>query len=991
MKTNADSIRPLAMLLTLTLLLGSLTIQLPKAAAENIQSAFSEKTPSAFSDAPLSANESELDVSYDKTPLVFEENRGQADARVKFAARAGSYTLYLTPSEVVFTLQAAASKTQVSFKHKAQRTKFKDQQSDVLRMQFVGAASNAGITGVDKQVGTTNFYRGKNAKNWKTRIPNFAGVKYKSIYEGVDLVFYGKERALEYDFTVAPNADAGQIRLAFDGADKLSLDGAGNLLVKTAHAEITQAAPFMYQEVGGQKQKVAGRFILRGEREVGFEIGEYDRSRPLVIDPALTYLTYMGGTAFDEASDVKVDANGNAYVVGSTNSLDFPTPGSRTADDKAAVYVAKIDPTGSRFLYITFLDGSEDDTSIALALSAQNEVYIGGDTESHDFPVTSGAFDTDYRFNVDAFVAKLNAEGVLVYATFYGGIGAEDLADIAVDASGKAYFVGDTLSTTGNFPLKNQYQNCGRLVFPISANSIDPFLGVLNADGSDLTYSTCFGGSGYSGVDSDSAFGVAVDAANNAYITGETGQNNFPTKNAIQASNAGGFDGFVAKLNPALSGDASLIYSTYLGGSGTDEGISIAVSASGSAYVTGQTGSINFPLKNALRSTNQVNEAFVTVLDPNGTLVNSTFLGGNGDDIGNSIVLGNGGTVYVGGSTKSSNFPLATPFLSTRSGSSDGFVTKLRLTGEATGISSSTLLGGNGLDGVLDIALSGAHIIAVGNTASNNLPTVSPNPIFGPIKATSNASLTNLDGFVAKILDTRKDTVGVFHPTNTVFSLKNTLSGGGADITVDRGAAGDVPVAGDFNGDGIDTVSTFNNGTWTIRNFNVQNGGYVSSTIVSSFGQAGDLPVTGDWDGDGLDSLGVFRPSTRQFFLSNDVINPAVDFAIVFGLDGDLPVAGDWNGDGIDSVGVFRPSQGTFFLTNQNIPKPSVNLTAFFGTAEDLPVAGDWDGNGKDTIGVWRPSTTTFFLSDDNVNVLTPFVFGAQGDKPVAGDWDGKP
>lgn len=381
----------------------------------------------------------------------------------------------------------------------------------------------------------------------------------------------------------------------------------------------------------------------------------------------------------------------------------------------------------------------------------------------------------------------------------------------------------------------------------------------------------------------------------------------------------------------------------------------------------------------------------MTILNPNGTLANSTFLGGNGEDVANSIVLGNGGTVYVGGATSSSNFPLATPFQATRSGNSDGFITKLRFTGEATGISSSTLLGGNGFDSVFDLALSGAHIIAVGNTGSNNLPTLSPNPIFGPIKATSDASSTNPDGFVAKILDTRKDTVGVFNPTNTIFSLRNTLTGGAADITVDRGAAGDIEVVGDFNGDGIDTVSTFNNGTWTIRNFNVQSGGYQSSTIISLFGQAGDLPVVGDWDGDGLDSLGVFRPSTRQFFLSNEIVNSAVDFAILFGLAGDLPVAGDWDGDGINSVGVFRPSQGAFFLTNQNIAKPPVNISSLFGTAEDLPVAGDWNGDGKDSIGVWRPSVTTFFLSDDNVSVLTPFVFGAQGDKPVAGDWDGKP
>jgi hypothetical protein len=418
-KKIAYSIRPIALLLTLTLLLGSLTIHMPKAAAEKIQNAISEQTPSAIPEASVSANESglSLSASYGKTPLVFEENQGQTDAQVKYVTRGNGYALYLTQSEAVFTLQTtapekrspAAAKHQALSENKAQSAKTKDRQSDVLRMQFVGAASNAKLAGVDKQAGTTNFYAGKTAKNWKTEIPSFAGVKYTNIYDGVDLVFYGKERQLEYDFVVAPNADAQTIRLAFDGADKLSLDDAGNLIVKTAHAEIKEAAPFIYQEIAGQKQTIAGRFVLRGTCEVGFEVGEYDHSKPLVIDPALTYLTYMGGTAIDEANDVKVDTSGNAYLVGSTNSLDFPTPGSRTADNLAAVYVAKVDPTGSRFLYLTFLDGSDDDTSKALALSAQNEVFVGGDTGSSDFPVTSGAFDTNYRSGLDGFVAKLNA------------------------------------------------------------------------------------------------------------------------------------------------------------------------------------------------------------------------------------------------------------------------------------------------------------------------------------------------------------------------------------------------------------------------------------------------------------------------------------------------------------------------------------------------------------------------------------------------------
>jgi hypothetical protein len=711
-----------------------------------------------------------------------------------------------------------------------------------------------------------------------------------------------------------------------------------------------------------------------------------------VIDPALDYLTYIGGTAFDNTFEIATDASLNAYITGTTESLDFHGE-VRGARDSTGVYAAKINADGTAFVYITILEGSDDDTGFGIAVDSSNNAYLAG-VASRYFPTTSGAYDTVHGTlnDGDAFVAKLNASGNISYASYLGGSGEERGLDVAIDSSGKAYVVGDTFSSTA-FPKKNEFQGCG-VALPASTNSVDAFLTVFNASGSDITYSTCIGVGGFASTGfEDSAFSVAVDASNNAYVTGFTGgAGSFPTKNAAQPNEGGGKDAWVTKFNPSASGDASVVYSTYLGGSGTEFGNAIAVTPAGVASVTGVTGSVNFPLQNAFDSTNQINEAFVAQYNAAGTKLNSTFLGGADQDEGINIAVGNGGTIYVTGSTLSNNFPTATPFQAARRGVRDAFVAKVRFgSGSNPGVSSASYLGGNGNDKGNGIAVRGNFIFVSGQTESSNLLTTA-----GVIKQTSAADATNPDGFVAKILDSRKDTIGAFDPVNTLFSLRNTLTAGPADITVDRGIVGDLPVAGDFNGDGIDSVSTFNNGVWKISNANVFVGGYPVAPFTVNFGQAGDLPVVGDWNNDGIDTVGVYRPSVGDFFLSNAVVsstttNPLVDLQIDFGAAEDLPVAGDWNADGFDSVGVFRPSVGTFFLTDDLIAAAQVSVTAVFGANGDLPVAGDFDGNGVDSIGVWRPSTLEFFLTNNNSAIANQFVFGASNNRPVIGDWDGKP
>ncbi|MEO7507140.1 MAG: SBBP repeat-containing protein, partial [Pyrinomonadaceae bacterium] len=617
-----------------------------------------------------------------QSPLLFEQNQGQSDRTAKFIARGNGYTLYLTRTEAVFSLKAPFTRTRYQNLEAESKgmTAPDASQNDILRMSFTGANRRPAVSGETEAITKSNYYRGSTRIE---NIPNYRSVNYSDLYDGVDAVFYGDEaNQLEYDFVIAPNADANQIQLTFQGAECLAIDGEGDLAIKTAQAEFIQPKPFAYLEIDGQRHEVPSRYVLTNDSTVKFELGPYDHSKQLVIDPKVSYSTYLGGTgnAIDVVQSIKVDAAGNVYATGGTESSNFPTLNPRTSDGSVAVFIAKISPNGQTLLYTTFLDGSGDDgfgeffhgdRGNDLALDASGNVYVAGQTESDDFPISTNAYQT-YRacnrtfgicaYPEEAFVTKLSPTGTMIYSTYLGGRNTDFANGIAVDSAGKAYVTGGTSSGL-TFPKKNEYEGTG-----ISGALADGFLTVFTADGSDITYSTGLGGN-----NRDDCNDIAIDSSNNVYITGETeSDGQFPVKNAFQGLSGGGIDAFVAKFNPSLSGEASLIYSTFLGGAGTDEGLGIAVDAAGSAHVTGSTGSFNFPLQVPIRSTNQINEAFVTVLDPSGiSLDASTFLGGSGQDRGNDIEVDAFGNIYVTGNTTSSDFPLALPFQSTLAGGQD--------------------------------------------------------------------------------------------------------------------------------------------------------------------------------------------------------------------------------------------------------------------------------------------------------------------------------
>ncbi|MFY9822556.1 MAG: SBBP repeat-containing protein [Thermoanaerobaculia bacterium] len=687
---------------------------------------------------PGSPTQARVAEAYGRLPLSFEANEGQVDKPVKFLSRGQGYTLFLTPAEAVLSLRGPRHETAL------------------VHMQMAGGQRAQRVVGLDPQVTQSNYFLGNDPSRWHTGVSHYARVRYEDVYPGIDLVYRGNQRQLEYDFVIAAGADPGRIRLAFQGVDALKIGAQGELVVHTAQGDLVQQPPVLYQEAEEKRQPVEGHYVLRTGHQVGFAVGRYDRSRPLIIDPVLTYSTFLGDSGDDEIRALAVDAAGNVYVTGLTTSTTFPgvngssiQPAHGVNSGFADVFVTKINPTGTAILYSTFLGGSATEWGFAIAVDAAGNAYITGYTRSTTFPgVNAGSLQPTYGGgDSDVFVTKINPTGTaIVYSTFLGGSDAEWGVSIAVDGAGNAYVTGFTNSIT--FPGVN-----GSSIQPTNAGgttSADAFVTKINPGGTAIVYSTFLGGSG-----TEAAYAIAVDGAGNAYVTGETHSATFPGVNgsSIQPANGGGSDAFVTKINPA---GTAIVYSTFLGGSLDDSGRAIAVDSAGSAYVTGQATSPTFPgvngnsLQPANGGGNWPGDAFVTKLNPAGTaIVYSTFLGGSGidGDGGFGIAVDSAGNAYLTGETASTTFPgvNATSIQPANAGGgADAFVTKINPTGSA--IVYSTFLGGSGGDAGLGIAVDGAgNTYVAGNTTSTTFTGVD-----GSSLQPANGGGAD-DGFVTKI------------------------------------------------------------------------------------------------------------------------------------------------------------------------------------------------------------------------------------------------
>jgi beta-propeller repeat-containing protein len=628
---------------------------------------------------------------YTKLPLSFEPNVGQADPRIRFLARGPGYGAFFTGTEIHFSFQTQETTVSNDLRvHKLAQHKGpsgRGTRSTTFRMSFVNASPNAKLVGLDELPGKSNYLIGNDRAKWRTNIRNYGRVKCHDVYPGVDLLYYGNQRQLEYDLVVAPGADPNQIRLAFDGVRAMRVEsGTGDLLLETgAGQELRHARPNIYQQIGTRRVAVAGNYQILDEQTVAFAVTEYDQAQSLVIDPTVVFTTFITGNSADVPVGVAADNSGNSYITGFTISTDFPMVGGLPALSKDCdlfdaigfncnfrAFVAKLSPTGT-LLFSTFFGGEGFDLPKAIAVDLTG-IFITGRTNSLDFG--SGQYAYGSSSDGNAFVAKLTLNGeVLSWAIRFGGVGGSNEANaIALDSSHAAYVAGKSCAV--DFPTSQYFSttlqpwqkayggDCDAFVV-----KVDPY-GFLNGG-----YSTYVGGSSF-----DEALAIGVDSQGYAVITGDTCSPNFPNFNApargfpgngcTQPGQTGGNTAFVTKILPNGSGG---LYSVFLGGTKTsdvipaDYGNGIFVDAIGNAYVTGNTISPNFYTSSAPFNVIQPTKpacpyaictsAFVANISPLGTVRLSTYLGGNSSTVGEKIVVNSTGQIYVAGNTAATNLP----------------------------------------------------------------------------------------------------------------------------------------------------------------------------------------------------------------------------------------------------------------------------------------------------------------------------------------------
>jgi uncharacterized repeat protein (TIGR01451 family) len=776
-----------------------------------------------------------------KLPLRFEENQGQTDSQVKYLAHGNGYTLFLTPTAMAVQLKAAGVPNL----------------SPVLQMRLPGSNAKASLEARDRLPGTTNYFIGNDPGKWHSGVPGYAQIAYRDVYPGIDVVYRGTQRQLEFDFIVRPGSKPDSIRLAFDGADKLSVDGQGNVRLEAGEGHLILHKPVLYQESAQGRIPIEGRFVRAGNTEIAFSVAKYDDSKPLVVDPALeiAYATFFGGSGDEAAFGIAVDGGGNAYIAGTTSSAtDFPTLNAAHGTyggGSSDYFVTKFNSTGSALVYSTYLGGSGNETpnpgiigGIAnytgiLAVDPSGNAYVTGYTTSANFPTTTNAYSQTLAGTAtqDAFVTELSASGSsLLYSTYLGDtIGASYALGIAVDNAGNAYITGLTISNT--LPVtSNAYSTSGVTFGNFFLGFLSKFNTTLSGTAS-LAYSSYIGGSNNEGVS------VAVDNSGNAYVGGElfvvsgSGAGTIPTVNSIQSSSGGGQDGFVEKFNTTAT--FPLVWSTYIGGSGVDYVQKVALDTTG-VYLAGSTSSTNFitttgAFQTAYGGGQGTGDGFVTKLSLDGqTRLYSTYIGGTGADQIFDMAIDSLRNVYLTGRTQSPNFPQINN-LPPPANQASQFVLELNAAGNA--LTYSTVLGGDPQIQSLAADPSGnVYITGQASTATGLLPT------FGAYQSTLKGSS---DAFLAKLTigGSGALAIGAVSPTRGGSSdfIRVTVQGFGiaAGATLNLASIG-----GTISGSGASTApdgssitALFNlvGATQTVYNVTIMNPSGATATLPMAF------------------------------------------------------------------------------------------------------------------------------------------------------------
>ena len=720
---------------------------------------------------------------YKNLPLSFEANRGQASSTTQFLARGKGYTIELQPGVTKLSLGAAGGKGASQFKIELAN----------------GRAVKA--EGTEALAGTVNYLRG-DASKWVTGIPTFARVQYAGVYPKTDLVYYGRNGQLEYDFIAHAGADPAAIAMNISGAKNVRVLRNGDLVLDSDGNSVVWHKPVAYQETKGRRIPIRARYELKG-KQVRFRIGSYDHRRDLVIDPALAYSTFIGGSGGDNVHGIAV-ANGNAYIVGDTLSTDYPTTSGaydRTCgtDGKCNVgseniyrdlFVTKLNSTGTALVYSTYLGGSDYEGADGIAVDASGNAVVVGETFSKDFATTKLGNADSGGNNIDAaFAAQLNSPGTgLIYAVRFGGAACENGAGatgVKIDTGGNAIVTGvtdcsDFSTTSGSFQPNYAGADPG--------TGGDAFIAKINPSGSAFVWASYLGG-----TQRDLPYDIALDSSNNVYVTGYTSSLDFPVSSTAfqktMPSNPGSSftptSGFVTKVN--ASGSA-IVYSTYLGGSFLDVPHAIAV-VGDNAIVAGLAQSTNFPTTSGVvqRSLRGIADAFVTRFNSTGSgLVYSTLLGGSADDQATGVAVNSSGNAYVIGTTYSGDFPTTVygfQRVQLASGGEDDFVTELTPDGKA--LAYSSYLGGSSYEEDQSFARitldSSRNAYAAGSTMSTDFPTTP-----GAYRTTNKGTF---DAWVAKIsslcgLGTTNPSVTICKPTaNATVSSPVEIQAGTFDLT----------------------------------------------------------------------------------------------------------------------------------------------------------------------------------------------------------------
>ncbi|MGH9178329.1 MAG: SBBP repeat-containing protein [Acidimicrobiales bacterium] len=866
-----------------------------------------------------------MSKSFGALPLRFEANRGQAGDGADYLVRGNGYSAAVGASGLSLSVAGAAA-------------------DSTIHMRLAGVDESASPRNGEQLPGASNYLRGRDPAGWVLGVPGFGSVSYPGAYPGIDVVYRGAKTGLKYDFVVAPGADPDRIQLAFDRP--ATVDAEGDLVIDTPAGPVRHERPVVYQEDGGRRRPVQARYVATAagnSTTVRFELGRYDPSRTLVIDPAVVYSTFIGGPIGEGVNGVAVDGAGNAYVAGSTTSPDFPiTPGSAqttkgagTSDD---AFVAKFNPAGSALVYSTFLGGGSADTANAIAIDGAGNAYVAGTTSSTNFPL-AGAFQGTKGSDSDAFVTKVNPAGNgLVYSTYLGKTGIDLGMSIAVDAGGSAYVTGS--SASADFPTAAPFQGT-------KGAGTDAFVTKFDVAGSALVYSTFLGGGG-----ADIGNGIALDGAANAYVVGTTASADpapFPTAAAFQATKAAGSDAFVTKLNAA---GGALVYSTHLGGAGADLGRGIAVDGSGAAYVIGTTPSTDFPVAAALQGTKGAGpepDAFVTKLSAAGdSLAYSTYLGGPESETGQAVAVDSTGSAHVSGITSSELFPVERP-VARMAGNSEAFVARLQPSGSS--FIYSTHYGGLGSEEARAIAVDASQATYVGGLTSfarvpEYFPTINAfQPTFGGgfVAGTPNSG----DGFLAKF---GPDAPG--RPLVTRVTPRGGDTGGGATVVV--------------NGVGFNGASAVRFGDTAARSFTVE-----SDTRLTAV-----APTLAE----GIHKITVSTPG------GTSPGNPVADF---------------WAGEGswalTGSLNTARSAHTITLLNNGKVlvagGRVSAGANQALASAELYdPLTGTWSTTGSMAQARW--SHTATLLPDGRVlvaggtsNNTTPSLGSAELFNPDTGTW----